>query len=94
MGQVVTEETKKARGNRKVRQGYVTSDAREKTITVSIERVYRHPLYGRVMRSKKKLMVHDEKNDARVGDLVEVMETRPLSKTKRWRMTKVLERAK
>lgn len=82
------------RGNRKVRTGTVTSDARDKTITVTIERKVRHPLYGRVVRRKAKLMAHDETNDAHVGDLVEVMETRPLSKTKRWRLTSIIERAK
>ena len=82
------------RGRRKVRIGTVTSDASDKTITISIERLLRHPLYGRVVKRRKKLMVHDEQNDARVGDLVEVMETRPLSKTKRWRLAKIIERAK
>ena len=82
------------RGKRKVRMGRVTSDASEKTITVSIDRTFRHPIYSRVVRSKKKLYVHDENNDAKLGDLVEVMETRPLSKTKRWRLTKIVERAK
>ena len=65
-----------------------------KTETIKIERIVRHPLYGRVIRKKSKLMAHDETNDARIGDFVEVMETRPLSKSKRWRLTKVLERAK
>ena len=82
------------RNKRKVRSGTVTSDAREKTITVEIERLVRHPQYNRVVRKRAKLMAHDEKNDAHVGDLVEVMETRPLSKTKRWRLAKVIERAK
>jgi len=82
------------RGNRKVRSGRVTSDASDKTITVLVERTMRHPVYGRVIKRKKKLMAHDETNDARIGDLVEVMETRPLSKTKRWRLTRVVERAK
>ena len=82
------------RSNRKVRTGTVTSDARDKTITVTIERKVRHPLYGRVVRRKAKLMAHDERNEAHIGDLVEVMETRPLSKTKRWRLTSILERAK
>jgi len=82
------------RASRKVRTGTVTSDVREKTITVSVERTYRHPLYGRVVKKGKKYMAHDEKNDAHTGDLVEIMETRPLSKTKRWRLTQVIERAK
>ena len=82
------------RGKRKIRSGLVTSDARDKTITVTIERTFRHHLYGRVVKSKKKSMAHDEGNEAKIGDLVEVMETRPLSKTKRWRLTKIIERAK
>ena len=82
------------RGKRKVRMGRVMSDAREKTITVAVDRTFRHSLYNRVVRSKKKLYVHDENNDAKLGDLVEVMETRPLSKTKRWRLTRIIERAK
>lgn len=82
------------RRSRKVRSGRVTSDARDKTITVTVERTVLHPLYGRVVKRSKKYMAHDEKNDAHVGDLVEITETRPLSKTKRWRFTQVLERAK
>ena len=82
------------RNKRKARSGRVTSDARDKTITIKIERLVRHPLYGRVIKKRSKLMAHDEKNEAHIGDLVEVMETRPLSKTKRWRLVKVLERAK
>jgi len=86
--------TTEERGKRKVRAGRVTSDVRSKTITVSVERTVLHPLYGRVVTKTKKYMVHDENNDARKGDLVEITETRPLSKTKRWRLTKVVERAK
>ena len=82
------------RAKRKVRSGKVTSDVSDKTITVTVARTVRHPLYGRVVRKNKKLVAHDETNDAHIGDLVEVMETRPLSKTKRWRLTRVLERAK
>lgn len=82
------------RGHRKIRTGRVTSDVRDKTITITVERTVRHPLYSRVVRKQKNLMAHDERNEAHLGDLVEVMETRPLSKTKRWRLTKVLERAK
>ncbi len=82
------------RNKRKVRSGRVTSDARNKTITVRIERLVRHPLYGKVIKKRSKLMVHDEQNEAHTGDLVEVMETRPLSKTKRWRLSQILERAK
>ena len=82
------------RNNRKVRTGVVTSDSRDKTIAVTIERLVRHPLYGRVVRRKSKLVAHDEKNEAHIGDKVEVMETRPLSKTKRWRLVQIIERAK
>lgn len=82
------------RNNRKVRTGVVTSDTRDKTIAVTIERLVRHPLYGRVVRRKSRLVAHDEKNEAHIGDRVEVMETRPLSKTKRWRLVQIIERAK
>jgi len=82
------------RNKRKLRSGRVTSDARDKTITVKIERLVRHPLYGKVIKKRSKLMVHDEQNEANTGDLVEIMETRPLSKTKRWRLSQILERAK
>ncbi len=82
------------RRSRKARSGRVTSEARDKTITVTVERTVLHPLYGRVVKRSKKHMAHDEKNDAHVGDLVEITETRPLSKTKRWRLTEVMERAK
>jgi len=79
---------------RKVRTGRVTSDMRDKTITVTVDRTVLHPLYGRVVKRSKKYMAHDEQNDAHVGDLVEITETRPLSKTKRWRLTQIIERAK
>ncbi len=82
------------RGRRKTRAGRVTSDARDKTITVSVERTVLHPLYGRVVKRSKKYMAHDETNDARLGDVVEIIETRPLSKTKRWRLSQIIERAK
>jgi len=82
------------RGSRKTRSGRVTSDARDKTISVSIERTVLHPLYGRVLKRSKKYMAHDELNDARVGDLVEISETKPISKTKRWRLLNIIERAK
>ncbi len=82
------------RPERKVRIGRVTSDVRDKTVTVGVERSFRHPLYSRVVRKTKNLMAHDERNEAHIGDLVEVMETRPLSKTKRWRLVKIIERAK
>ncbi|WP_300765982.1 30S ribosomal protein S17 [uncultured Bifidobacterium sp.] len=82
------------RNFRKVRRGYVVSDAMDKTVTVELEQRSTHPLYGKVVRSTRKVKVHDEKNAAHVGDLVSIMETRPLSKTKRWRLDNIVERAK
>jgi len=82
------------RNLRKTRIGLVTSNQREKTITVSIERKLRHPMYGKFIKKTKKYAAHDEKNDCNVGDTVKIMETKPLSKTKRWRVIEVLERAK
>jgi small subunit ribosomal protein S17 len=86
--------TTEARGNRKVRIGRVISDTNDKTIIVAIDRLVRHALYGRIVRRTKKLVAHDEANDAHIGDSVEVMETRPLSKTKRWRLVRIVERAR
>jgi small subunit ribosomal protein S17 len=77
-----------------VRQGIVTSDKGEKTITVRIDDARRHRKYQKIVRSTQKLHVHDEKNDAGTGDLVRVVECRPMSATKRWRLEEVLERAK
>ncbi len=82
------------RGIRKMRVGTVVSDKRDKTITVLIQRLVRHPLYGKVVKKNAKLVAHDENNEARIGDFVEVMETRPLSRTKRWRLSRMIERAK
>lgn len=79
-------------GERKTREGVVVSDAMQKTRVVKIERVYRHPRYQRVVRMSKKLKVHDENNEARVGDRVLIEETRPLSKEKRWRIRQILSR--
>ena len=79
---------------RKVRVGKVTSNKMDKSITVSVERYMKHPIYGKFVRSTSKFVVHDEKNDANEGDTVRIMETRPLSKRKRWRLVEVLERAK
>ncbi len=84
----------KKRGFRKVRSGEVVSTAMDKTIVVQIERIMRHPLYKKIIRRTNKLFAHDEENTCKVGDVVEVMETRPLSKRKRWRLVKVLKRAK
>ena len=82
------------RGRRKVRVGVVVSDAMDKTVVVRIDRQVRHPLYGKTVRRSSKLTAHDESNDAHVGDTVRVTETRPISKTKRWRLVEVVERAK
>ena len=79
---------------RKVRQGVVVSAAREKTITVRIDGQTAHPKYKKTVRVSSKLHVHDERNEAGIGDLVRVIETRPLSKQKRWRLDEIIERAK
>ena len=83
----------KKRNQRKVRTGIVVSDCQDKTIVVRVDRRTAHPLYRKVISLAKKYYVHDEANEAKVGDQVEIAETRPLSKTKRWRLTSVLHRA-
>ena len=87
-------ETATTRNRRKVRVGRVVSDRMQKTIVVSIERLVKHATYGRYVRRRAKFKVHDEKNECKVGDLVRFMETRPLSKDKRWRFVAVVEKAK
>ena len=82
------------RNDRKTRQGYVVSDKMDKTIVVSLEDRVKHPLYGKVIRRTSKVKAHDEANTAGVGDRVRLMETRPLSATKRWRLVEILEKAK
>ncbi|GDY29341.1 30S ribosomal protein S17 [Gandjariella thermophila] len=82
------------RNYRKVREGYVVSDKMQKTIVVELEDRKKHPLYGKVVRTTKKVKAHDEQNTAGVGDRVLLMETRPLSATKRWRLVEILEKAK
>jgi small subunit ribosomal protein S17 len=82
------------RPRRKVRVGTVVSSKMEKSIVVRIVRTMKHPLYQRVIRRSNRLMAHDEENTAGIGDLVRVMETRPLSKNKRWRLIEIIERAK
>ncbi len=79
---------------RKVREGLVVSDKMDKTIVVAVVRLKRHPLYGRVQRVTKRIKAHDEANECKTGDRVRIMETRPLSKDKNWRLLQVLERAK
>ena len=82
------------RGFRKTREGYVVSDKMNKTVTVEVEDRVQHPLYGKTIRRTKKVKAHDEANSAGVGDRVLLMETRPLSATKRWRVVEILEKAK
>ncbi len=82
------------RARRKVREGYVVSDKMDKTVVVAVEDQVKHPLYGKVMRRTSKLKAHDEQNSCGIGDRVLLMETRPLSATKRWRVVEILERAK
>lgn len=81
------------RANRKVRRGVVVSDKMDKTITVQVERQMQHPLYKKFIKRTKKFYAHDENNDARIGDVVEIVETRPLSKNKRWRLTNIIARS-
>jgi len=83
-----------ARNRRKVREGLVVSDKMDKTVVVVVEDRVKHPLYGKVMRRTSKLKVHDEGNACGIGDRVSIMETRPLSATKRWRVVEILEKAK
>ncbi|PKK84598.1 MAG: 30S ribosomal protein S17 [candidate division Zixibacteria bacterium HGW-Zixibacteria-1] len=82
------------RNMRKVRQGKVVSSSMDKTIIVNIERAMKHPVYERIIRTSSKLYAHDEANEANVGDVVRVMETRPLSLKKCWRLVEIVERAK
>lgn len=82
------------RGFRKERIGKVLSNKMDKTITIAIERRVKHPIYGKYFQKTKKLMAHDEENSAGIGDLVKIMETRPLSKNKRWRLIEIIEKAK
>ena len=82
------------RTSRKTRVGMVVSDKMQKTVVVSIERRVEHPVYGKMVRRTKKLKAHDEQNEAKTGDTVRIMETRPLSKDKRWRVVEIIERAR
>ncbi|GAA1508718.1 30S ribosomal protein S17 [Dactylosporangium maewongense] len=89
-----TTESTEVRGRRKVREGLVVSDKMNKTVVVAVEDQVKHPLYGKVMRRTNKLKAHDEQNACGIGDRVLLMETRPLSATKRWRVVEILEKAK
>ena len=82
------------RGMRKTRVGVVVSDKMDKTITIAVKYRVRHPLYGKIMNQTSKLKVHDENNECGIGDTIKVMETRPLSKDKRWRLVEIIEKAK
>jgi small subunit ribosomal protein S17 len=87
-----TSETTEERARRKVRQGVVISDKQDKTVTVLVERQFPHPLYRKQQTRTKKYHAHDENNEFQAGDVVRIQETRPLSKTKRWRVVELLER--
>ena len=93
MSDIVTE-TPVDRGPRKVREGYVVSDKMDKTVIVAVEDRVKHRLYGKVLRQTTRMKAHDEDNTAGVGDRVRIMETRPISATKRWRLIEILEKAK
>ena len=89
-----TRSAEQQRNSRKTRVGMVVSDKMQKTVVVSIERRVQHPVYGKMIRRTKKLKAHDEQNEAKTGDTVRIMETRPLSKDKRWRVVEIIERAR
>lgn len=88
------EETTLIRNLRKTRTGVVSSNKMDKTITVKVERKIKHPLYGKFLKKTSAFHAHDEKNECNIGDTVKIMESRPLSKTKRWRLVEVLEKVK
>ncbi len=89
-----TQATTVERGIRKVRVGTVVSDKMQKTVVIQIERLVKHPIYRRYVRRRKRFKVHDEENQCHIGDVVSFMETRPMSKDKRWRVVEILQRAK
>jgi small subunit ribosomal protein S17 len=91
---VSTTETKTERNSRKVRLGTVVSDKMDKTVVVEVARQFPHRLYGKIIKRTKKFKAHDEENSCGVGDIVRIMETRPLSKQKRWRVVEIVERAR
>ncbi len=94
MAEETAVQAEEVRNRRKVRTGVVSSDKMDKTVVVTIANLVRHPMYGRILKRDKKLKAHDETNDAHTGDTVEIMECRPLSKDKCWRVIRVVERAK
>ncbi|MCG3164851.1 MAG: 30S ribosomal protein S17 [Bacteroidia bacterium] len=89
-----TTETTLKRNLRKERIGIIVSDKMDKSIVVAVERKVKHPMYGKFVKKTSKFVAHDEKNEAHVGDTVRIIETRPLSKTKNWRLQEIIERAK
>jgi small subunit ribosomal protein S17 len=91
---MMSEEKSAQRNLRKTRTGVVRSNKMDKTITVTVERRVKHPIYGKFVKKTTSFHAHDEKNECTVGDTVKIMETRPLSKTKRWRLVEVIEKAK
>ena len=94
MAEMTNEQQTAARGARKSRTGLVVSDKMDKTVVVAIERRVPHPIYGKMITRTKRLKAHDEENSAKTGDTVRIMETRPLSKDKRWRVVEILDRAR
>ena len=94
MAEMTNEQQTAARGARKSRTGLVVSDKMEKTVVVAIERRVPHPVYGKMVTRTKRLKAHDEQNSAKVGDTVRIVETRPLSKDKRWRLVEIVNRAR
>jgi small subunit ribosomal protein S17 len=94
MAEMTNQEQAAARGARKSRTGLVVSDKMEKTVVVAIERRVPHPVYGKMVTRTKRLKAHDEENSAKVGDTVRIVETRPLSKDKRWRVVEIVNRAR
>ena len=93
-GRTVDAQTAQERNSRKTREGLVVSDKMQKTVVVAIERRYAHPVYGKMVTRTKRLKAHDEENAAKVGDTVRIVETRPLSKDKRWRVVDIVVRAR
>ena len=89
-----TQQQTTARGSRKVREGFVVSDKMQKTVVVALERRVAHPIYGKMITRTSRVKAHDEENSAKTGDRVRIMETRPLSKDKRWRLVEIVERAR
>jgi small subunit ribosomal protein S17 len=94
MAEMTNEQQTAARGARKSRTGIVVSDKMDKTVVVAIERRVPHPIYGKMLTRTKRLKAHDEENSAKVGDTVRIVETRPLSKDKRWRLVEIMQRAR